>query len=232
MAVPELINGGFENPALAPATMEVIADASQTGASRRVEGWLTTAPDHLIELWASGFNGVASPDGGQFAELNARSVSTLYQDLSTDPGTTMHWSLLHRGRDGVDTMALNIGPEGKTVRQGSPLADDNNDWGKHEGVYTVPDGQTMTRFEFESISAAGGNRSVGNFLDAIVFREPDALIKLRSLPTASAPDHWEVHWWDGKDAHGWLYSRIFVLTALRGKGTGPVVIGAAAVQLD
>ncbi len=74
-------------------------------------------------------------------------------------------------------MALNIGPEGATVRQGQPLADDNKDWGKHEGVYTVPAGQTMTRFEFESVSAAGGNRSIGNFLDAIVFREPDSPIK-------------------------------------------------------
>jgi hypothetical protein len=124
--------------------------------------------------------------------------------------------LLHRGRAGLDTMALNIGPEGATVRQGQPLGDDNKDWGKHESVYTVPDGQTMTRFEFESVSAAGGNRSIGNFLDAIVFREPDSPIKLRSLPTTSVPDHWEVRWWDGKDAHGWVYSRIFVLTALRG----------------
>ncbi|GAA3294630.1 hypothetical protein GCM10020295_19590 [Streptomyces cinereospinus] len=93
-----LVNGGFEEP---PVTnYEVLPDASQTQAAKRVPGWLTTASDHMIELWRSGFNGVPAAEGTQFAELNANQVSTLYQDLPTTPGTRLYWRLYHRGRQG------------------------------------------------------------------------------------------------------------------------------------
>ncbi|GAA2690181.1 hypothetical protein GCM10009864_75300 [Streptomyces lunalinharesii] len=148
--------------------VELLPDASQTQASKRVPGWLTTASDHLIELWQSGFNGVPSADGAQFAELNANEVSTLYQDLPTTPGTKLYWRLYHRGRLGDDTMALDIGAPGATVEQ-RRFTDGNTAWGYYTGTYTVPAGQTLTRFAFRSISAAGGNRSIGNFLDGIFF---------------------------------------------------------------
>lgn len=48
--------------------------------------------------------------GKQFAELNADEESSLYQIVNTDPGKMYKWSLSHRGRDGIDTMALIIGP--------------------------------------------------------------------------------------------------------------------------
>ncbi|MGW3464887.1 hypothetical protein ACWDE9_37310, partial [Streptomyces olivaceoviridis] len=49
------------------------------------------------------------------------------------------------------------------------FTDGNTAWGYYTGTYTVPAGQTTTRFAFRSISAAGGNRSIGNFLDGIFF---------------------------------------------------------------
>ncbi|QDY81449.1 DUF11 domain-containing protein [Streptomyces qinzhouensis] len=148
--------------------MAFLPDASQTQAPERVPGWLTTASDHMIELWHSGFQGVPSADGAQFAELNANEVSTLYQDLPTSPGTKLYWRLYHRGRQGRDTMALDIGAPGGTVEQ-RRFTDGNTAWGRYSGVYTVPAGQTLTRFAFRSISAAGGNRGIGNFLDGIFF---------------------------------------------------------------
>ncbi|WP_199811736.1 isopeptide-forming domain-containing fimbrial protein [Streptomyces sp. NRRL S-340] len=161
-----LVNGSFEQP---PVTgVEILPDASQTQAPKRVPGWLTTATDHMIELWHSGFNGVPAADGTQFAELNAYQVSTLYQDLPTTPGTKLYWRLYHRGRQGDDTMALDIGAPGSTVQQ-RRFTDGNTAWGYYTGTYTVPAGQTLTRFAFRSISAAGGNPSVGNFLDGIFF---------------------------------------------------------------
>ena len=48
--------------------------------------------------------------GKQFAELNANQESSLYQIVDTDPGKMYKWSLSHRGRSGLDTMALIIGP--------------------------------------------------------------------------------------------------------------------------
>ncbi|MFE2379140.1 hypothetical protein [Streptomyces sp. NPDC059398] len=161
-----LANGSFEQPTV--TGVEILPDASQTQASKRVPGWLTTATDHRIELWHSGFNGVPAADGVQFAELNANQVSTLYQDLPTTPGTKLYWRLYHRGRLGDDTMALDIGGPASTVEQ-RRCTDGNTAWGYYTGTYTVPAGQTLTRFAFRSVSAAGGNQSIGNFLDGVFF---------------------------------------------------------------
>ncbi|MER8232991.1 hypothetical protein [Streptomyces sp. NPDC094049] len=161
-----LVNGSFEQPSV--TDMAFLPDASQTQAPRHVPGWLTTATDHMIEIWHSGFNGVPSAEGEQFAELNANEVSTLYQDLPTTPGSKLYWRLHHRGRLGQDTMALDIGAPGNVLEQ-RVITDGNTAWGHYTGTYTVPDGQTLTRFAFRSVSAAGGNRGIGNFLDGVFF---------------------------------------------------------------
>lgn len=161
-----LVNGSFEAPVV--TNYELLPDASQTQAPKRVPGWRTTATDHQIELWHSGFNGVPAADGAQFAELNANQVSTLYQDLPTTPGTTLYWRVYHRGRNGQDTMALDIGAPSAVVEQ-RRFTDGNTAWGSYFGTYTVPAGQTSTRFAFRSVSAAGGNQAVGNFLDGVFF---------------------------------------------------------------
>ena len=89
-------------------------------------GWCSTASDYVVELGtlkggedAYGlevglkkvtYNAPSIRDGQQFAELNADQESSLYQIVTTDPGKMYKWSLSHRGRDGLDTMALVIGP--------------------------------------------------------------------------------------------------------------------------
>jgi uncharacterized repeat protein (TIGR01451 family) len=161
-----LVNGSFEAPVV--TNYEILPDSSQTQAAKRVPGWLTTATDHRVELWHSGFNGVPAAEGAQFAELNANQVSTLYQDLPTTPGTTLYWRLYHRGRNGQDTMALDIGAPGAAAEQ-RRFTDGNTAWGYYTGTYTVPPGQTTTRFAFRSIAAAGGNQGIGNFLDGVFF---------------------------------------------------------------
>ncbi|MFF4715090.1 isopeptide-forming domain-containing fimbrial protein [Streptomyces eurythermus] len=161
-----LVNGSFEQPAI--SGLALLPDASQTQNPNHVPGWLTTATDHLIEVWHDGFQGVPAADGSQFAELNANQVSTLYQDLPSTPGATLYWRLYHRGRAGQDTMALDIGAPGAVVQQRT-FTDGNTAWGLYTGTYTVPPGQTTTRFAFRSVSAAGGDPTVGNFLDGIFF---------------------------------------------------------------
>ena len=49
--------------------------------------------------------------GCQFAELNADEESTLYQYATTVGGNVYEWGLSHRGRMGVDQMAVIIGPK-------------------------------------------------------------------------------------------------------------------------
>lgn len=105
-------NGSFEEPAF------VTKDSPQWPANN-VPGWDTTASDKLIEFGSTRKTGTVPhiwgkpdiPDGDQFAELNADEESTLYQYATTVGGNVYEWGLSHRGRDGVDQMAVIIGPK-------------------------------------------------------------------------------------------------------------------------
>ncbi|OYO17574.1 hypothetical protein CGZ94_01350 [Enemella evansiae] len=173
-----LANGGFEQPVIPARNYRILPQTS-------VPGWNTTASDGMIELWSTGFNGVPSSSGNQFAELNANLVSTLYQDVPTTPGQTLYYSLDHRGRVGSDTMALDLGAPGATPNFSRQMTDGTTAWGKYTGSYTVPAGQTVTRFAFRSVSASGGNQSVGNFLDNISFGTGACLVTTKSQTNIS-----------------------------------------------
>lgn len=173
-----LVNGGFENPVLPPASVSFLVEAE-------VPGWRTTATDGAIELWSSGFRGVPSAAGAQFAELNATQSSALYQDLPTVPGTVMRWSLRHRGREGSDTMAVNIGPAGGTLVEQRQMTDGKSAWGTYSGLYTIPPGQTTTRFAFAAVRTSTGNLSVGNFLDDISFGTSACLVASETVTSST-----------------------------------------------
>ena len=166
-----LQDGGFETPIVGAGTFQEL-DASL------VPPWKTTDVANQIEIWGTGFLGVPAAVGGQFVEINANSPGTLYQDVVTTPGVTMTWSIQHRGREGADTMKVLIG-DAATADVNSDvgwsfispdLTDDTSGWGTHTASYVVPAGQTCTRFGFRAVSAAGGNPSVGNFLDDAGFQ--------------------------------------------------------------
>ena len=155
-----LINSSFEDDSLINRRWK----AYDAGA---ITGWETTAGDNKIEIWVSGFKGVNAPDGRYLAELNANQPSALYQDIDSVPGERLTWSFYHRGRSGVDTMALRIGPPGATEVQ--EQFSTGKAWVRYEGLYEVPEGQTVTRFEFAAVRTARGNLTVGNLLDNIQF---------------------------------------------------------------
>lgn len=180
-----LVNGSFETPPVATIDWNIPDASTNPGV-----GWHTTATDRKLELWNSAA-GIPAADGRQFAELNANQVSTMYQDLPTVPGTRMTWSLYHRGRLGTDVMQVLIGAPGATVPQiptgaSSPdISDDNTAWGHYTGVYVVPPGQTVTRFAFRSVSAAGGSPTAGNYLDGVTFTTPTCLDTTKSVAKTS-----------------------------------------------
>jgi Flp pilus assembly pilin Flp len=155
-----LVNGSFEEDALITSNWRAYDAAAITG-------WETTAGDNKIEIWYTGFLGVPAPDGRYLAELNANQPSALYQDIDSVPGERLTWSFYHRGRSGVDTMEVRIGAPGATVSQKQFSTDKT--WTRYEGLYEVPEGQTLTRFEFAAIRTANGNLSVGNLLDDVQF---------------------------------------------------------------
>lgn len=103
------------------------------------------------------------------AELNAYEVSALYQDIPTTPGEKVRWQVYHRGRYGMDTAVVEFGAPGNVMIQQAEMVDGNEAWGLYTGSYTIPIGQTNTRFQFRSVSAAGGNEAIGNLLDNIQF---------------------------------------------------------------
>ncbi|MEU8657669.1 beta strand repeat-containing protein [Actinoplanes philippinensis] len=173
-----LTNGDFEEPVIAAGQVSITLQTL-------VPGWLTTASDKMIELWR-GYGGVTSSSGSQHAELNANMVSTLYQDLTTIPGQILRWQLNHRGRTGTDTMAVIIGaPTGTLVQQGANISDSKTSWGSYTGTYTVPAGQTKTRFAFKSVSSASADPSIGNFLDAVSFGSAACLTTNTSVVNTS-----------------------------------------------
>jgi hypothetical protein len=165
-----LQNGGFEVPPVPPATFTLF-DAVD------VPPWQTTDSQGEIEIWGDGFLGVPAAEGAGFAEINANSTGTLYQDVVSIPGATMTWTLQHRAREGDDVMRVLIGNAATadvTSDTGwdyfSPdLTDGVSAWGSHTDQYVVPAGQTCTRFGFRAISTGSGSDSVGNFLDDVSF---------------------------------------------------------------
>ncbi len=151
-----IVNTGAEEPYLASGYSIVNASV--------VPGWETTATDNKIEVWVSGFNGVPAQEGRQFFEINANRVGALYQELCLEPGSTVHWSVWHRGRSGVDVANVQIGASVESAEIQTTMTDGNTAWGYYSGTYNVPLGQTTTFFVFNSVSSTGGN-SYGNFLD-------------------------------------------------------------------
>lgn len=167
-----LINGSFEQGAARGSAHD---GSGLYYLESEVPGWKTT--DKAIEIWnykenipAVAKNWPAPPNGNRWAELNAFENGMLYQDVKTTPGQTIYWRLSHMGRNGVDTMQVRIGAVTATpydTKVQKQLSDGRTAWGTHTGSYTVPAGQTKTRFGFEAVSTAGGSIGAGNFLDDI-----------------------------------------------------------------
>ncbi len=160
-----LINSGFEY-GQANNSWSDHSDASINPTG----GWLTTEPDHQIEIWGNGYSGVNAYDGTNFAELNANAVGALYQNTTgIKSGDLVDYHFAHRGRLGVDTMELKI-TDTKTgvVLFDHQYSDGNQAWGFYSGSFTVGNNVASTdsiQFSYGSISAAGGNATYGNLLD-------------------------------------------------------------------
>jgi hypothetical protein len=157
------INGSFESPVIPAASFSIIPTST-------VPGWDTSA-ENFIEIWSSGFNGVPSAHGNQFAELNANVPGILYQTFCLNgAGGTISWSIQHRGRSGVDQAFVKFGPTLADALTSAPIAtmiDGNTSWGTYSGIYNIPIGQTEIVLTFQAGYTASGNPSVGNFIDDV-----------------------------------------------------------------
>ena len=95
------------------AVLDAAADAFVFRAARQDKPW---GHEVIFAAGEAGYVGkVIHVTTGQalslrYHERNANKAGTLYQDLATIPGTTMRWHLKHRGRAGVDTIRVRVGP--------------------------------------------------------------------------------------------------------------------------
>jgi CshA-type fibril repeat protein len=167
---PVFVNPSFETPTVFGST-DVAAANSPTPTTG--VGWSTNDPTDNLELWQSGYRGTPSDTGNQFDELNANGADAIWQDIPTTPGTVIDFSFAHRGRVGTDVMEFEAGAQTGAFVQSSAFtvlktaSDGTTAWGHYTGSYTVPAGQTTTRFAFNVVSETGGDTSVGNFIDSL-----------------------------------------------------------------
>jgi len=132
--------------------------------SDKIKFWNTTDPKDKMEIWKDGFNGVNSI-GDYFMELNSNKSGSVYQDLETVPGTTLVWTINHRGRSGTDVASISIGNSNDPALDiKKEMSTGKDGWVTYTQEYIVPEGQTTTRFSIDSISSTGG-ASYGNFID-------------------------------------------------------------------
>ena len=155
-----IVNGGFEEPDLKNANP---TKKWTNAAAADVPGWATTSTDGKIEFgWMLNgdsehmvpttitqiVSGAGASDGVQFAEAVSDQASSLYQSLSLNAGYNYNWTVHHRGRTGVDTLALFITDDTHIDYVKSSTSDPDHfyqiiNWMKENGV-TAPDAGTMT----------------------------------------------------------------------------------------
>jgi large repetitive protein len=165
----DIINGGFET-----VTVPFIFGNHTQTPDTTVPGWTTTATDHLIEVWQSGFLGVPAYEGTNFAELNANQAASDFATVGVTRGQPLEFSFAHRGRDGVDVMNVTVrdagadglfGTADDTTLLNKNYTDGNTAWGAYTENLGTASGNPV-RLIFTAVSAAGGP-TVGNFLDAV-----------------------------------------------------------------
>ncbi|MBU6395545.1 MAG: DUF11 domain-containing protein [Sphingomonadales bacterium] len=132
-----------------------------------VQGWSSTTGE--IELWDSNFNGVPSYQGNVFAEMNANTNGTLFQNICLINGEPFGWTFAHRARAGgpaTQTARFQVASSTGTViqtlaTQSSTTA--NQVWNVNTGSATYNGASGLQRVQFTTNDTG----SFGNFLDAI-----------------------------------------------------------------
>ena len=125
-----------------------------------VAGWSSSSG--VIEIWQSGFLGAVAPSGAQLSELQANDNSPSWQDIATLPGDRIGWSFYHRGRTNDDTVVVRMGDVSSPETQAT-ITTGTADFVRYDGLFVVPDGQTLTRFMLDPQDSG----SVGNLVDAV-----------------------------------------------------------------
>ena len=218
-----IINGGFEYPNLWEEDTKngnkgwtnILFDDKAAYDTKQLS-WKTTATDRKLEYaWLRNTTVLAdkSPhmkptvvqevvgkgpsNGLQLAEVVANEVSSLYQSLTVKSGENYSWTVHHRGRVGVDTLAFIITDEDDSVNYVKP-SKNNSDrfqqiltWLKNTGV-NAPDAGTRADYTVYTTKLKDSNSfesaSSGSFFSLTQDGEHTVEFKICLMSTAS--DDW------------------------------------------
>lgn len=145
-----LVNGGFEDNAVAPGSWWYSSAAN-------VNGW----DGSNIEIWDS-YGGVVAPEGSQHAELNAHpftgGVFSIYQGFATNIGQAYDVSFFYSARNNAnEEFNFSVGNLAAVINDhvvGS--------WSQFNGSFVAT--STLSTITFTS----SNNGTLGNFLDDVV----------------------------------------------------------------
>ena len=181
--------------------------------------WRTTASDNWIEIWSDGNGGVPSYSGNQFIELNANQVSTLFQNFTAIPGSSVKISFAHRGRSGNETISVSMGPVGGAYVPLDTFTTGTSAWAYYTVSYTFPN-NGVTNYSLRFNSLGGG--SVGNFLDAIsiVLPKPEISFVKRNDSCGNASGRLNATVTNGTAPYTYLWSNNSTATFINNLNAG------------
>lgn len=206
-------NGSFEYNADGSQYVQTSGNQPQ---SHEIQAWNTTAEENKVELFnassmahmsASDPNKNYIPDGKYAAELNADEPGSLYQIVNTMPSSAYLWGLDHRGRSGVDTMALVIGPN-QEVRPSKNSGSTNSEttssttkknYGKDQFMQMVEWAKSQAKITLPDYSKSISGKGIQNIT---VYSKPfglngsfksnDELSPFSLVPTDEHTEEWHI----------------------------------------
>jgi hypothetical protein len=142
-----------------------------------VVGWQTTHIADYIEIWGPDMD---PPSGTTyFAEMNAGEVASLYQVITAPNTSPFDIFFQHKGRAGIDKAGFSLIDIGSatgwtrgsgTVRYQTVFESPSSGWSTYsaDNIFTPLSGRNYA-VVFDSISAAGGDQTIGNLIANIRF---------------------------------------------------------------
>ncbi|MDY0907713.1 Ig-like domain-containing protein, partial [Pedobacter sp. CFBP9032] len=216
--VRAFVNGSFEQGPTVTTRNEFIREDKVPGWSATEAVGMSSSNNtsvptdgSFLEIWRSGFNNVVAKQGNYFAELNAFTNGMLEQPpLCVLNGETFTWSFAHRGRGGVDVMALRINDidvarfSDNNAQAGTHSAailtpgtttltaqnTDANGWTQYTGTWRNTTGSIQkVSYGYRAVSASGSTTSVsnGNFIDNVSLASLSSFVSFSSA-TATGPE--------------------------------------------
>ena len=144
-------NGGFEKPVF----------TGSWSLYKSIPGWTETNGQQMEletkSLWKPN-------EGNQYMELDASGSTTIYQDISTEPGATYTLSFAFSPRPSIDDNQLQISWDGKIIGQLSASGAGKTDTDWLHAIYYVTATSDTTRLQFHNLDKSDGT---GTFLDNV-----------------------------------------------------------------